>query len=85
MAAQYLEFHKLKNENSPLKPKMNIYTIHKSTSFNLTISELSNFVPVNFSPLPSFKEKTEWMYDITTVCVCVCVCAHLCACVCEPQ
>jgi hypothetical protein len=38
MAAQYLELHMLKNENSHLKSKINIYTIHKSKSFNLIIS-----------------------------------------------
>jgi len=65
MAAQYLELHMLKNENSPLKSRMNIYIIHKSTSFNLMISRLPNFIPVNFSPLLSMEKQSN-------ECVCVC-------------
>lgn len=68
MAAQYLELHMLKNENSPLKSRINIYTIHKSTSFNLMISRLPNFIPVNFSPLLSMEKQSECLRE---PCVCM--------------
>jgi len=75
MAAQYLEFHMLKNENSPLKSRINIYTIHKSTIFNLMIYRLPNFILVNFSPLLSReREKKANVWEHHSVCMCVCVC-----------
>ena len=59
----------IENENSPLKSRINIYTIHKSTSFNLMISRLPNFIPVNFSPLLSMEKQSECLRAPQCVCV----------------
>jgi hypothetical protein len=65
MAAQYSELRMLKNEKS-----FKIQNTHLQ-NFNLTISELPSFTPVNFSPLPSFRGTTRCICEISTgACLC---------------
>lgn len=85
MAAQYLEFHMLKNENSPLESKINICTIHKFKVSNLRSQSYPILFLLILAHFLLSKEKQSGLWDHQCVCARTCTWTHLCTHVSEPS